>query len=122
MISSRLGVGQLVEGISALCGARLVLLCFTPEPGTRSDAVGRFLDDVSSSFGGRVGVLCIHPENAPELAHEFAIVGTTTLALFVGGKEAARSVGEGGETMMRKMIEMYAGAGVTEHAPPGSCA
>ena len=31
-----------------------------------------------------------------------------TLALFVGGKEVARSVGEGGETMMRKMIERYA--------------
>jgi hypothetical protein len=53
----------------------------------------------------------IGSESDSELAREFAVAGTITLVLFVGGKEAARSVGEGGETMMRKMIEMYAGAG-----------
>jgi hypothetical protein len=65
---------------------------------------------VSNSFGGRVAVLCVRPESASELAREFAAAATITLALFVGGKEVARSVGEGGETMMRKMIERYAGA------------
>ena len=39
----------------------------------------------------------------------FSAGGTVTLLLIVGGKEAARSVGEGGETMMRMMIERYAG-------------
>lgn len=53
----------------------------------------------------------IGSESDSELAREFAVAGTTTLALFVDGKEAARSVGEGGETLMRKMIELYASAG-----------
>lgn len=111
MMASRLGISGLVEGIAALGGTSLVLLCIPPESGSHSDAAGRFLNEVLSSYGGRIAVLCLGPASASELAHEFAVVGTRTLALFVGGKEVARSVGEGGETMMRKMIEMYAGAG-----------
>jgi hypothetical protein len=33
--------------------------------------------------------------------------------LLVGRREAARSVGESGETMMRMMIERYVGPGTT---------
>jgi hypothetical protein len=111
MMVSKLGISGLVEVIAELGGARLLLLCFTPGPGAQYEAAKRFLDEVSNSFGGRVVVLCIGPVSASELSQEFAIAGTITLTLFVGGKEVARSVGEGGETMMRKMIEMYAGAG-----------
>jgi hypothetical protein len=110
MTDDMLGVGGLADVIAALAGTRLVLLCFPRQSGPRSDEAGRFIYEVSSSFGGLVAVLCVGPEVASELAREFAASATITLALFVGGKEVARSVGEGGETMMRKMIERYADA------------
>lgn len=110
MIDDVSGVAGLVDVIAALAGTRLVLLCFPRQSGPESDAAERFIFEVSNSFGGRVAVLCVRPESASELAREFAAAATITLALFVGGKEVARSVGEGGETMMRKMIERYAGA------------
>ena len=102
----------MLDSIASLYRARVVLLCFTLEPLSRGDAATLFLREVSDAFAGLVAVSCLAPECALDIGHEFVVAGTITLALFVGGREVARSVGGGGETMMRKMIEMYAGAGV----------
>lgn len=105
------GIGGLLDAVASLYRTRVVLLCFTLEPLSQGDEAAQFLREVSNTFAGLVAVSCVGPEAALDLAHEFVVAGTTTLALFVGGMEVARSVGGGGETMMRMMIERYAGAG-----------
>ena len=104
--------GALLDSIASLYRTRVVLLCFTLEPLSEGDAAALFLREVSDSFAGLVAVSCLSPECALDIGHEFVVAGTITLALFVGGREVARSVGGGGETMMRKMIERYVGAAV----------
>jgi hypothetical protein len=89
---------------------RLVLVCFLAGPDAWWDTAQRFLSEVSQTFGGRVAVACVFPERAPDLAHEFAVTCAVTLSLFVDGEEAARSVGEGGETMLRRIIERHSSA------------
>jgi hypothetical protein len=86
---------------------RLVLVCFLAGPDALWDAAQRFVDDISQSFGARVAAAYVSPETAPDLSHEYAVTWAVTLALFVDGEEAARSIGDGGETMLRKMIERH---------------
>jgi hypothetical protein len=86
---------------------RLLLICFLAGPDALWDAAQRFMDDISQSFGERVAATYAGPETAPDLSHEFAVTWAVTLVLFVDGDEAARSIGDGGETMLRKMIERH---------------
>lgn len=105
MTTGRSDIERLVDAVAGLGDTRVVLLCFAQESLSQSDAAGRFLREMADAFAGRVTVSCVRPESASDVAHEFAVAGVVTPALFVDGKEAARSVGEGGETMMRKLVE-----------------
>jgi hypothetical protein len=109
MTKDRSGIGVLLDTVASLYRTRVVLLCFTLESLSQGDAAAQFLYEVSNTFAGLVAVSCPSPEAALDLGHEFVVAGTITLALFVGGREVARSVGGGGETMMRMMIERHAG-------------
>ena len=94
-----------------IASKRILLACFTPESDAASCPAKRFLREVSEANGGKVAVACITRRSEPRLAHEYASGAVLTLVLFVGGKAAARSVGGGGETMMRRLIELHVGAG-----------
>ena len=109
MTNGRSRVEGLANTIASPGGGGIVLLCFTPELTSCSGAARQFLNEVANTFAGRVAVSCVRPEGDSDFAHEFVVAGAITLALFVGGREVARSVGDGGETMMRVMIERYAG-------------
>lgn len=112
MITRRSVVVELEDAFAAARGGHILLLCFPPVQGARHDAAG-FLGDVTRSFGGRVMTASVGPDEDSELARTYAVAGTLTLVLLIDGREAARSVGEGGETMMRIMIERHADAGGT---------